>query len=202
MSVYPHNNPPQAQVGRFPVLTSMGYDVRAYEYTVGLPEIITSDGRYLLIIRGTSTVLFSSENKAEVDWIDFGIELVVGLTALITGFKMGREAYEVFRPMVDELHGSDERFRELLNEIGKHALAKDPLASGKAARDLWAYLWSHHRKALWQAIVKSVKRSLTGRRLFFLLVRWMIRLWSAGAALLIEIGMLVIPLNRKLRQPN
>lgn len=199
MSVYLQ---PTSTGGSYPVLTSMGYDVRAYEYAVGLPEIIVKDGQYALIIRGTSTVLYASDNKSEVDWIDFGIELVVGLAALITGFKMGREAYEIFRPMIDDLYGTDERFRDLLNEIGKHALARDALASGKAARDLWAYLWTHHRKALWSAIVKSVKRSLTGRRLLFLLMRWMIRLWSAGAALLIELGMLVIPLNRKLRQPN
>jgi hypothetical protein len=188
---------------RYPVLRAAGYSIEAYQHAVALPRVIQGGRAYHLIIPGPDPVLlFASEDRAKVDWIDFNIELVVGLVALITGFKLGREAYEVFRPVINDLTATDEKFRELTEQVGEEAVRKDALSTGKRVRELWAHLWHNHRRTIFRTILKAVGKSLSPRRLLLMLLRWMIRLFSSGAAFLIELGLLIIPLNHKLRNAS
>jgi hypothetical protein len=198
-----HFNETQPNATRYPLLRAAGCSIEAYQTTVAMPRVIESGRAYHLIIPGPEPVLlFASEDRRKVDWIDFNIELVVGLVALITGFKLGREAYEVFRPVINELTATDERFRELTEQVGQEAVKKDALSTGKRVRELWAHLWRNHRRTIFRTILKAVGKSLSRRRLLFMLLRWMIRLFSSGAAFLIELGLLIIPLNHKLRNPS
>src|SRR5687768_372088 len=142
MSATQHFSEQQQPAYTYPVLRAAGYAIEAYQEAVALPRVIQSGRAYHLIIPGPQPVLlFASEDRAKVDWIDFNIELVVGLVALITGFKLGREAYEVFRPVINDLTATDEKFRELTEQVGQEAVKKDALSTGKRVRELWAHLW-------------------------------------------------------------
>jgi hypothetical protein len=201
MSTTPVYTEPQSPESSFVLLRTAGYSIEAYQQAVALPRVIQSGRAYHLIIPGPDpALLFASEDRAKVDWIDFNIELVVGLVALITGFKLGREAYEVFRPVINELTETDEQFRALTEQVGQEAVKRDALGTGKRVRELWAYLWRNHRRTIFRTILKAVGKSLSPRRLLFMLLRWMVRLFSSGAAFLIELGLLIIPLNHKLRR--
>lgn len=199
MSVTP--TPPPRPASRFPSLTAAGANVAAWEATIRVPRIEQRGKLAVLLIPGPEPgVLYASEDRSKVDWIDFSIELVVGMIALITGFKLGREGYEALKPLIDELYETDPTFREKVHAIGSRTFSGSPLTVGRAVRDLWVYLWQHHRRALFRAIRKAVGDSFKARRLLMLLVRWFIRLISSGASFLVELGLLVIPLNRKLRR--
>lgn len=191
------------QSTRFPMLSAFGYDVHAYEVTVRVPRVIKYEEHYRLVVPGVRpTILYTSRDREHLDWVDFSIELVVGLVALVTGFKLGREAYEAFRPLINELYETDEQFRLLMQELGQRSLREDPLNVGKGVRDVWAHMWKHHRRAFLKAAARAVGRSLKPRALILMFLRWTLRLISAGASFLMELGLLVIPLNRKLRKPE
>ncbi|HEC22977.1 MAG TPA: hypothetical protein ENI95_08680 [Chloroflexi bacterium] len=187
--------------GGFPRLAGAGYDVRAYRLTVRLPRIRRRAGRYRLVVRGLPPlVLFTARSHDALGWIDFTIELLAGLIALITGFRLGRRGYQALRPVVLRLW-EDVEFRARVRVVGEFTLAGDPLAVGEAVRELWRYLWSHHRALLLEGIGQAVGRAIGPRALLEALVRWLARLISGGASLLVEIGLLVIPLGRKLVTP-
>ncbi len=194
MTTYPHSP------DRFRALARAGGRIDAYRATIRVPRVQRHGGRHVLLIPGSPPlILYASTHRSVVDWIDFAIELVAGLAALMTGFTLGREGYEALKPIIDHLYHTDERFRALVQEVGQRALKGDPLSVGKAVRTLWLYLWRHHRRTIFRGILRAIGRSLRPARLLLMLLRWVVRLLSAGAALLMEIGLLVMPLNRKLR---
>lgn len=134
---------------------------------------------------------------AEIRWLDFAIELIAGLLALFTGVTIGRRGYRMLRPVIRDLW-QDPDFRLRVEIVGRYAHAGDPLTTGTAVIELWRYLWQAHRITLLVGALRAVGASLGPRALFIALVRWLARLISAGAALAIEIGLLVLPLARKL----
>ncbi len=199
MWTQPAPSPNQSPADSFPVLRASGASIDAYHAIVELPRVEQVGPLHVLLIPGSPpAILFASQDRAQVDWIDFSIELVLGLVGLFTGFRLGREGYEIFRPLIDDLYANDPGFREKVELAGAHALTGDAGKTGTAVIGLWLYLWRHHRGRLVSATLRAIGRAFNARRLFLLLLRWALRLVSAGAALTLEIGLLALPLNGKL----
>ncbi len=185
---------------RWPTLVGLGAGVQAYWHTVRLPRIVRYGAEHHLIIPGEDPlILAASTDRLLVDWIDFSIELLAGLIALVTGFTLGRDSYAILRPFVNDVYHNDPAFRDHVHRVGERTLIDDPLGVGRAARDLWVYLWRHYRRAFFQAIARVVGRAFRPQALLLVLLRWLARMISAGTVFLVELGMLLIPLGRKLR---
>ncbi len=189
---------------RFDALSAAGGDIVAYRQTVRGLHVRRRSGCYRLQTRGPRPITLyaapdgDAEARAEVDWLDFTIELIAGLVALMTGIRIGREGYKALKPLIDKLW-EDPLVRERVQAIGAETQQGDPLAVGKKVVELWRYLWAAHRGTMFRAILKAVGRAIGPRALLEALIRWLARLISGGAALFIEIGLLVIPLGRKVR---
>jgi hypothetical protein len=141
--------------------------------------------------------LFESEDRDTVNWIDFTLELIVGIIGLALGLTIGRRGYKALKPLVMRLWAYP-TFQEHIQDIGQHALRGDPLTTGLALVALWGYLWANHRQDLVAGIWAAVRQELTFGALLLALARWTARLLSGGMALLIELGTLVVPLGGKL----
>ena len=121
------------------------------------------------------------------------------MAALITGIRIGRDGYKLLKPVIDELW-QEEAVREHVHAVGEASKTEDALATGRATIALWRYLWRNHRGRIFQGLLRALGRSIGPRALLAALVRWMARLISAGTALTVEVGLLVIPLNRKIQK--
>jgi hypothetical protein len=194
----------QGHPARFDALSAAGGDVAAYHQAVRGLHVRRRGGCYRLQTRGPRPITLyaapdgDAEARAEVDWLDFTIEMIAGLVALMTGIRIGREGYKALKPLIDRLW-EDPLVRERVQAIGAETQRGNPLAVGKKVAELWRYLWAAHRGTMFRAILKAVGRAIGPRALLEALIRWLARLISGGAALFVELGLLVIPLGRKVR---
>jgi hypothetical protein len=175
-----------------------GYDVRHFIQTASGVYVASSERGYLLIARGDPSItLFESNERETVNWIDFTIELIVGIIGLALGLTIGRRGYKALKPLVTRLWDYP-AFRERVKAVGRHAVRGDPLAAGWALVELWVYLWTNHRRDLIAGIWQAVKQELTFGALLLALVRWTARLIGGGITFVIELGAMIVPLGRKL----
>jgi hypothetical protein len=175
-----------------------GYDPRHFTRTASGVYVASTGHSYLLIARGDPPApLFESEDRETANWIDFTIELIVGIVGLALGLTIGRKGYKALKPLVARLWGYP-AFRERTKAVGRHAIQGDPLAAGWALAGLWVYLWANHRRDLIAAIWQAVRQELTFGALLVALVRWTARLIGGGIIFIVELGAMIVPLGSKL----
>jgi hypothetical protein len=178
----------------------MGYNLCHFSQTATGLYVVCSHRVYLIVARGRpSTVLFESEDRDTVNWIDFTLELVVGTIGLALGLTIGRRGYKTLKPLITRLW-SYPAFQERVRAIGQHAQRGDALATGWALAELWRYLWSSHRQDLIAGIWAAVRQEFTFGALLLALVRWTARVISGGIAFFVELGAVALPLGDKLRR--
>ena len=189
----------RADLVRFSRLEQAGANVQAFQRTVNAVRVIRRNQRYLLITQGPApTILFSTEKRSIIDWLDFTIELIAGLIAMMLGVSLGKRGYQALRPAIRTLW-QDTGFRRRIELVGHHTLSQDSLATGLAVIELWRYIWREHRSTLLKSILGAIGSVIGPRALALAMIRWLARLISGGTVLAVEIGALVLPLGRKLR---
>jgi len=189
----------------YPLLVAAGADLFAFWDTADALFTRTHDNAYQLVTRDPRpVVLFEAPqtetlSASEVDWLDFTIELIAGMVALFTGIRIGRDGYLILKPVTEALW-QDPGVQIRVRSVGSLTQEANALAVGKGVIELWRYLWTHHKSTIFKGVLRAIGRELRPRALLEALVRWMARLISAGVALTIEIGLLIMPLGRKLRR--
>jgi hypothetical protein len=179
-------------------MLAANYDPRHFIRTAAGVYVMPTGRSYLLIARGDRpVVLLETDDREAVNWIDFAVELIVGIVGLALGLTIGRKGYKALKPLVIRLWGYP-AFRERIKAVGRHAMRGDPLAAGWALAGLWVYLWANHRRDLIVGIWQAVRQELTFGALLVALVRWTARLVGGGITFIVELGAMIVPLGSKL----
>lgn len=174
------------------------YDSRHFALTANNLVVVHTAGIYRIMTCGDpAAVLFESDDLDTINWLDFTLELIVGLIGLALGLTIGRKGYKALKPLITRLWAYPE-VQGRIRAIGQLTLQRDALATGWALAELWGHLWTHHRRDLVAGIWGAVRQEFTAGALLITLLRWTARLMSGGITFLFEVGVMAIPLGGKL----
>ena len=153
----------------------------------------------------------NSQNAAGVDWLDFVLELIVGVVGLI--FALGAASKALGR-VSKALRNSDlyDRLKGLLRSPTfreKFKKLADAIPGGKSTRGIFEAM-KEVLSDLWEIVLQpgldSLKKALSGVisawTVFWTILSWLLRFLSGGAALIAELGILLGTLTVKILRPD
>ena len=81
-----------------------GYDPRYFIRTASRLYVVDVNHAYRILVRGhPHAVVYTSDDRDAVNWMDFTLELIVGIIGLALGLTIGRRGYKALKPLITRL---------------------------------------------------------------------------------------------------